>query len=141
MRALCRGVVTNILFENFYLEGATIGPNINQGSGNNGEWCSLRVTMRTQKAADDYHASIYTGSYAGTSNMLVSNIAFVNFTGYVDSTSRTAAVSCSTRFPCYNIANQNISLALEEGGPVTGANGTCSYTAEGGVYGMTGSGC
>lgn len=73
--------------------------------------------------------------------MLVSNVAFVNFTGYVASSSRTAAVSCSNRYPCYNIANQNISLALLEGGPVVGANGTCTYTAEGGVYGMAGKGC
>lgn len=73
--------------------------------------------------------------------MLISNIAFVNFTGYVDSSSRTAAISCSTRNPCYNIANRNISLALTQGGTVEGAVGTCKYTAENAVYGMTGSGC
>lgn len=73
--------------------------------------------------------------------MLISNIAFVNFTGYVTSSTRTAAISCSARNPCYNIATRNISLALTEDGPVEGANGTCSYIAENGVTGMTGSGC
>ena len=33
---VCRGVVQNILFENFYTEGAAIGPDINQDSGDNG---------------------------------------------------------------------------------------------------------
>lgn len=83
----------------------------------------------------------YTGSYKGTSNMLISNIAFVNFTGYVTSASRTASVSCSTRNPCYNIAMKNISLALTQNGTVEGADGTCTYIADGGVHGMTGSGC
>lgn len=81
------------------------------------------------------------GSYAGTSNMLISNVAYVNFTGYVTSSSRTASVSCSTRNPCYNIGMRNISLALTQNGTAEGASGTCSYIADGGVYGMTGSGC
>jgi hypothetical protein len=33
---LPRGVVQNILFENFYIEGAAIGGSISQNSGNNG---------------------------------------------------------------------------------------------------------
>lgn len=33
---LPRGVVQNILFENFYIEGAAIGLSISQNSGNNG---------------------------------------------------------------------------------------------------------
>lgn len=36
-----RGVVTNILFENFYIEGASVGPDINQDSGDNGMTLSL----------------------------------------------------------------------------------------------------
>lgn len=86
-------------------------------------------------------STTYKGSYTGTSNMLVSNIAFVNFTGYVNSSSKTASVSCSTRNPCYNIAMSNISLALTQNGTVEGADGSCSYIAAGGVYGMTGTGC
>lgn len=31
-----RGVVENILFENFYVEGAAAGPSISESSGNNG---------------------------------------------------------------------------------------------------------
>lgn len=31
-----RGVVQNILFENFYVEGAAAGPSISENSGNNG---------------------------------------------------------------------------------------------------------
>lgn len=31
------GVVTNILFENFYVQGASVGPDITQSSGNNGK--------------------------------------------------------------------------------------------------------
>lgn len=75
--------------------------------------------------------------------MLVSNVAFVNFTGYLASTSgnRTAAVSCSTRNPCYNIDMRNITLQPTEGAAVEGAVGTCSYITSGGVHGMTGSGC
>ncbi len=113
-----RGIVNNLRFENFYTEGAAIGPNINQDSGNN-------------------------GSFSGTSNMLVSNIAFVNFTGFLAATSnRTTAVSCSTRNPCYNIDMQGISLALTETSSTKeGAVGTCKYIAPGGVHGMTGSGC
>ena len=83
------------------------------------------------------------GSFAGTSNMLVSNVAFVNFTGYLASTSgnRTASVACSTRNPCYNIDMRNITLQPTEGAAVEGAVGTCSYISPGGVHGMTGSGC
>lgn len=75
--------------------------------------------------------------------MLVSNIAFVNFTGYLDSTkgNRSAAVGCSNRNPCYNIDLRNITLEPTEGAVAEGAVGTCSYIAPGGVRGMTGSGC
>ncbi|KAG8168033.1 hypothetical protein KVR01_003722 [Diaporthe batatas] len=34
------GVVQNILFENFYIEGAAAGPSISQNSGNNGSYLS-----------------------------------------------------------------------------------------------------
>ncbi|TVY57267.1 putative galacturan 1,4-alpha-galacturonidase C [Lachnellula cervina] len=52
------GVVRNILFQNFKIRGAGIGPNINQDSGNN-------------------------GSFSGTSKMLVSGVRFVDFEGYM----------------------------------------------------------
>ncbi|KAJ9138908.1 Pectin lyase-like protein [Pleurostoma richardsiae] len=112
------GVVQNIRFENFYVDGAAIGPNINQDTGNN-------------------------GSFSGTSNMEISNIAFVNFTGFLASTSgnRTAQVSCSTRHPCYNIEMKDINLSPREGEPLAGAQGSCEYIETGGVHNMTGSGC
>ena len=98
---------------------------------------------RTHYEGDNTDNHMRAGSYAGTSNMLVSNIAFVNFTGYLDSTSgnRTAAVVCSTRNPCYNIDMRNITLEPTEGAAVEGAVGSCSYIESGGVHGMTGSGC
>jgi len=113
-----RGVVQNIRFENFYVEGAGIGPDITQDSGDN-------------------------GSYPGTSLMEISNIAFVNFTGYTEGGkgNRTAAISCSNVHPCFNIALQNISLADNFNGTAEPAQGTCVYIAKNGVSGLTGSGC
>lgn len=58
------GTVRNLLFENFYVEGAKNGPTIDQDSGDN-------------------------GSYAGTSKMLVSNVIFQNFTGWLNGTGNT----------------------------------------------------
>jgi galacturan 1,4-alpha-galacturonidase len=110
--------VQNIRFENFFIQGATIGAAISEDSGDN-------------------------GSYVGTSLMEISNIAFVNFTGYTQGGkgNRTASVSCSKVHPCFNIAFQNISLADAAGGTEASAQGTCSYIAPGGVTGLTGSGC
>lgn len=115
---MCRGVVQNILFENFYLQGAAIGPAITQDSGDN-------------------------GSYVGTSLMEISNIAFVNFTGYTEGGkgNRTASVSCSNVHPCFNIALQNVSLATSATGTPESAQGTCQFIAPNGVSGLTGSGC
>lgn len=83
------------------------------------------------------------GSFAGTSNMLVSNIAYVNFTGWLDSSNsnRTASVSCSNRHPCYNIDMKDISLRPTQNSTALGAVGSCSYIDAGGVHGMEGSGC
>ncbi|KIN00399.1 glycoside hydrolase family 28 protein [Oidiodendron maius Zn] len=112
------GVVQNILFENFYLQGAAIGPAITQDSGDN-------------------------GSYVGTSLMEISNIAFVNFTGYTEGGkgNRTASVSCSNVHPCFNIALQNVSLATSATGTPESAQGTCQFIAPNGVSGLTGNGC
>lgn len=75
------GSVRNIHFSNFVVQGADAGPTIDQNSGNN-------------------------GSFAGTSLMDISNIAFTNFTGWLsgkESKNRTASVSCSKVHPCFNI--------------------------------------
>jgi len=113
------GVVDGCRFEDFYLDGAAIGPNVNQDSGNN-------------------------GSYAGTSNMRIANVAFVNFTGTLNATAgsgRTAQISCSARHPCENITMDAIRLRPRPGEPVAGAQGTCKYIKNGTVHGMTGNGC
>ncbi|KAK0637297.1 glycoside hydrolase family 28 protein [Bombardia bombarda] len=116
------GIVNNLRFENFEIIGAAGGPNINQDSGNN-------------------------GSFSGTSNLLVSNVAFVNFTGYLTQssrTNRTAGISCSKRNPCYNVEFKDIKLAASSSSPANSAGaavGSCSYIAPGGVHGIVGSGC
>lgn len=112
------GVVQNIRFENFFVQGAAIGPAISQDTGDN-------------------------RSFVGTSLMEISNIAFVNFTGYVVSTkgNRTASISCSDVHPCFNIALQNVSLAPQANASGTSAQGTCQFVAPNGVTGLTGSGC
>lgn len=108
----------NIRFENFYVQGAGIGPFITQDTGDN-------------------------GSYPGTSLMQISNIEFVNFTGYTTGGEgdTTAEISCSYVYPCFNIALLNISLADAANGTEESAQGSCQYIAPNGVAGLTGSGC
>lgn len=134
-----RGVVQNILFENFHIEGAASGPSISQSSGNNG----IGSSTPAGGPASTVLTGGFPGSFAGTSNMLVSNVAFVNFTGYLAGTSgnRSAQISCSTRNPCYNIDLRGIGLQPTRNATVEGAVGTCAYIEPGGVHGMTGSGC
>ncbi|RAH83469.1 galacturan 1,4-alpha-galacturonidase C [Aspergillus japonicus CBS 114.51] len=106
------GSVKNIIFSNFDVQGANAGPAISESSGDN-------------------------GSYAGTSKMLISNIAFVNFTGYINTTkSTTSSVSCSKLYPCYNIEYDNV--VLYPLNSTTPGKGSCSYTADGGVHGLSG---
>ena len=110
------GTITNILFSNFNLQGPDGGPAITQDNGDN-------------------------GSYPGTSKMLVSNVAFVNFTGYTSGHSQdVASVSCSSVQPCYGIEFEGFDVAIGENGTV-GDAGKCEYTAEGGVHGLSGGGC
>ncbi|OCL14909.1 glycoside hydrolase family 28 protein [Glonium stellatum] len=109
------GSVRNILFANFHVQGADAGPAITQDSGNN-------------------------GSYSGTSLMDISNVAFVNFTGYLNGKSTTASVSCSKVHPCYNIEFENVALTVSANSTNTGV-GKCTYIEAGGVHGITGSGC
>lgn len=104
------GAVRNLLFSNFEVHGASAGGVITQNSGDN-------------------------GTAAGTSNMLVSNVAFVNFTGYLDNKQTTASVSCSTRNPCYNIEYANYTLHTSANGTDLGS-AKCKWTEEGGVRGV-----
>lgn len=72
------GSVRNILFSNFQVFGADGGPAISEDSGDN-------------------------GTFPGTSLMEISNVAFVNFTGYLSGKEKknvTASVSCSSVHPC-----------------------------------------
>ena len=66
---------SDIIFSNFQVFGADAGPSVSEDSGDN----------------DD-------GDYSGTSLMEVSNVAFVNFTGYLsgeEDIDHTATISCS----------------------------------------------
>ncbi|KAJ5946974.1 polygalacturonase [Penicillium verhagenii] len=106
------GSIRNVLFSNFDIDGASSGIAITQDSGDN-------------------------GSYVGTSKMSISNVAFVNFTGYIDKDStKVASVSCSNVYPCYNIDFDNVVLYPENS--TTAGIGSCSYTAEDGVHGLSG---
>lgn len=112
------GSVRNIRFSNFRIEGADSGPSITEASGDN-------------------------GSYADTSLMEISNIAFVNFTGYLsgsEKANRTASVSCSNVHPCFNIAYENVTLTTAQNSSSTGT-AKCSYISPGGVHGLSGGGC
>lgn len=109
------GVVRNLHFSNFNVQGASSGPAINQDSGNN-------------------------GSFSGTSLMEVSNVVFENFTGYLDNKTTEASVSCTTVHPCFNIVFKNITLDANEGGALD-TTGTCKYIAPGGVFGLSGTNC
>jgi galacturan 1,4-alpha-galacturonidase len=132
-----RGVVSNLRFENFYVEGAGIGPNINQDSGNSGR------LLLSWNIRHDHPLTRALGSFGGTSNMLISNVVFANWTGWVAGTksNRTAQISCSKRHPCYNIVMDNINLAPSASGRAASAQGSCAYIEPGSVRGLTGSGC
>ncbi|EPS27745.1 putative rhamnogalacturonan alpha-L-rhamnopyranohydrolase [Penicillium oxalicum 114-2] len=106
------GSVSEIVFSNFDIQGANSGPAISQDSGNN-------------------------GSLSGTSLMSISNVAFVNFTGNIEtSKSWTSSVSCSKVHPCFNIDFDHV--VLYPTNSTTAGTGSCKYTAAGGVSGLSG---
>ena len=71
--------------------------------------------------------------------MGVSNIAFVNFTGYLNDTSITANVRCSKVHRCYNTEFEDVDLTVSVSSTSTRV-GKCAYIEAGGVHGITGSG-
>jgi len=106
------GSVKNVIFSNFKVNGSDAGPAITQSSGDN-------------------------GSYAGTSKMSISNIKYVNFTGYIETTSKkVASVSCSKLHPCYDIEFENV--VLYPMNSTTPGVGSCKYTTNDGVHGLEG---
>lgn len=106
------GSVRNVLFSNFQVFGANSGPAIAQDNG---------------KPSN--------GSFSGTSLMEILNVAFVNFTGYLENVNKTASVSCSKVHPCYNIAFEDVSITVAENSTSTGTS-SCAYTEAGGVHGI-----
>ncbi|RMZ20319.1 hypothetical protein D0859_15681 [Hortaea werneckii] len=123
------GHVTNMLFSNFVIHGAKNGGAITQNSGDN-------------------------GTAAGTSNMLISksiirmdamilftdllapgNVAFANWTGYLDDRDTAASVSCSEQNPCYNIDYRNFTLYTSSNDTVK-AGASCKWTEKGTVHGV-----
>lgn len=109
------GNVTNIIFSNFRIQGADSPPSITQDNGNN-------------------------GSYSGTSKLMVSQIRYENFTGWINKKSTKASVSCSTANPCYGISFANIHLTNGVNG-TENVKGSCKYIAPDGVEGLVGTGC
>jgi galacturan 1,4-alpha-galacturonidase len=109
------GNVTNITFSNFVVEGADSPPSITQDNGNN-------------------------GSFSGTSKMQVSDVRFLNFTGWLNGKATKGGVSCSVANPCSGIQYEDVHLSNGVNG-TDNTNGTCKYTAAGGVVGLQGSGC
>ena len=109
------GTVSHITFSNFRVEGADSPPGLNQDSGNN-------------------------GSFAGSSKMLVYDVRWVNFTGWLNGKSAKGSVSCSKMEPCFDIWFENVDLTDGEGG-TENVNGSCKYIKEGGVHGLNGSSC
>lgn len=104
------GNVRNMLFTNFDVRGADAGGVITQNNGDN-------------------------GTAAGTSNMLVSNVAFVNFTGYLDNKDTTTSISCSERNPCYNI--EYVDYTLHQSVTTTElGSAECKWVNKGGVHGV-----
>lgn len=108
-----RGNVSNLIFSNFEVQGANIGPTINQNQGDN-------------------------GSYSGTSLMTVSDITFANCTGYVTNEGEvTSTVTCSENHPCYDIYYDNVVLYQGKNASEPGI-GSCKWTTDNGVHGLEG---
>ncbi|KAK8235662.1 putative galacturan 1,4-alpha-galacturonidase C [Phyllosticta capitalensis] len=112
------GVVQDVRFEGFVVEGAEAGPAVTQDSGDDAE-----------------------GTFAGTSRMLVRDLAFVGFRGWLEEgAGEVASVSCSRTRPCEGIVVEDVVLTDGEGGERL-TEGECKWVAQGGVRGLNGTGC
>jgi len=111
------GIVRNITFSNFQVEGADGAPSITQDNGNN-------------------------GSFSGTSKMEISKVLFENFRGYLSGgrSSITGSVSCSKVKPCFDIEYRNMKLKPKKDAEVS-SSGKCRNVKPGGIKGLKGEGC
>lgn len=67
---------------------------------------------------------------------------FKDWTGFTSSaTNRTAEVICSNRHPCYDIVFEDFEIHPDYNGSVEADTAKCEFIAEGGVVGITGTGC
>lgn len=99
----------------------------------------MTLGLLDARCMTDKYSSRLLGLLAGTSNMLISNVAFVNSTGWLNGEDEdNAKVYCSDRNPCYNIDYRNISVAFSKGEDPVGARGTCVRRKAGGVHGVEG---
>lgn len=104
------GNVTNVVFSNFDIDGASVAPLINQNSGDN-------------------------GSYSGTSKMQVRDVTFVNFTGVLSSSNNVASLSCSENLPCDGIVFEGMDLKSSDNDSMTAK---CKYVAVDTFEGLSG---
>jgi galacturan 1,4-alpha-galacturonidase len=115
------GIVRNITFSDFEVEGADSGPAVTQDNGNSD------------------------GSAGGTSKMEVSGIVFENFRGYLSGRAKkrgvVANVGCSKVKPCHDIVFRDIKLRFGKEVTENVVKGKCSNVAKGGVKGLDGGGC
>jgi len=113
------GVVRNVTFRNFDVEGADGAPAITQDNGNTG------------------------GKYGGTSKMEVSQITFENFKGYLNGRSSiTASINCSKKKPCFDIVYRNMKLRPgKKSDEDDFGTAKCRNVKPGGVKGLKGQGC
>ncbi|KAF2672058.1 putative galacturan 1,4-alpha-galacturonidase C [Microthyrium microscopicum] len=110
------GIVRNITFSNFDIDGADGAPSINQDNGNNGK-------------------------HAGSSKMEVSQIVFENFRGHLNGRSSvTSSINCSKVKPCFDIEYRNFKLRPKKGAEGFGT-GKCKNIKPGSVKGLAGEGC
>ncbi|KAK7450722.1 glycosyl hydrolase family 28 [Colletotrichum acutatum] len=84
------GRIRNVVFSNVQYEGVNNAPSFYQNNGDN-------------------------GSYAGTSNMEISNVVFANITGTLSGATNRVSLTCSQRFPCRDISFRNVDLIAGNG--------------------------
>ncbi|KAK1473150.1 glycosyl hydrolase family 28 [Colletotrichum abscissum] len=84
------GRIHNVIFSNVQYERVNNAPSFYQNNGDN-------------------------GSFAGTSNMEISNVVFANITGTLSGATNRVSLTCSQRFPCHDISFRNVDLIAGNG--------------------------